>query len=45
MNKQLPKLFRQTIGLANKNYQAISSKYYKLITSLRSAYANEYSLD
>jgi len=31
--------------LVNKGYLAIPSKYEKLITSLRTAYANEYSLD
>ncbi len=31
--------------MINKNYLAIPSKYDKLITSLRTAYATEYSLD
>jgi hypothetical protein len=31
--------------MINKNYLAIPSKYDKLITSLRTAYAREYSLD
>jgi len=31
--------------MINKNYLAIPSKYEKLITSLRTAYAREYSLD
>ena len=31
--------------LVNKGYLAIPSKYEKLITSLRTAYAREYSLD
>ena len=31
--------------MINKNYLAIPSKYDKLIVSLRTAYANEYSLD
>jgi hypothetical protein len=31
--------------MVNKNYLAIPSKYEKLITSLRTAYATEYSLD
>lgn len=31
--------------MINKNYLAIPSKYEKLITSLRTAYATEYSLD
>jgi len=31
--------------MINKGYLAISEKYEKLITSLRTSYANEYSLD
>lgn len=31
--------------MINKNYLAIPQKYDKLITSLRTAYATEYSLD
>jgi len=31
--------------LLNKGYLAIAEKYDKLILSLRTAYANEYSLD
>ncbi|MDP9305055.1 MAG: hypothetical protein M3O68_01765 [Thermoproteota archaeon] len=31
--------------MVNKNYLAIPSKYDKLVTSLRTAWATEYSLD
>ncbi|MGH9972683.1 MAG: hypothetical protein ACRD93_02160 [Nitrososphaeraceae archaeon] len=31
--------------MVNKNYLAIPSKYEKLITSIRTAYATEYNLD